>query len=102
MKNTRYLLKSVTPCADCNGKGVVENPAWTAFSAWYKSYKDMYGYRPDPGISRAWWSDTAGHTEIPPEEYDCPTCHGAGQIETDVDLQTALANINYPVPNHNH
>ena len=104
MKNTRYILKSITPCADCTGRGIVTHPAWGAYWAWNDHYRSgNYGRQPSRDTEAVWWEETGySHANLPPKEYDCPTCHGTGKIETDVDLQTALANINYPVPNHNH
>jgi len=93
-----YLLKSVTPCPECNGNGIVAHPAWREYWQWNDHYRSAnYGRQPSEDVVRFWWVENGfehlSRHDLPPAEIDCYTCHGTGKIEEDIDLKSALTDL---------
>ena len=71
-----YVVKE-DDCPECGGTGVVQN--------WMSEYD-------------AWWSEEVGvpaygYSDIPDEE-PCEECNGTGVHRTEIELSTALKELN--------
>jgi len=84
---TKYYVIRIDICPRCSCCGVVIHPAWEQF------YSDA---EKDPHLKYENWFCENGYTfssDIPPEEIPCPDCEGKGEIESRVELNEALIQI---------
>lgn len=95
----KYFLRKEEDCLKCNGRGVVQHPAW-------EEYWKMNAGKPTMSLKEdlVWfeshgWIEAAGHRfetdndGLPSEEIVCRTCEGECVIEEEVDLMDVLPKI---------
>lgn len=89
----QYRIEKITICAECEGRKVIQNPAWAAFHAAHPDYDGSLG---DDGESHWFvendWEISTGFG-LPYEEIPCSSCEGEGRIIEHIDLRQALAEI---------
>jgi hypothetical protein len=76
-------------CPECKGKKWFTHPDWIAFGDWYESQDP----KPNREQETTWWQEHGWWNEQPPEEYQCSTCEGKGEIEQEFNLKDAIAII---------
>jgi len=90
-------VKKVETCTRCEGKRLIQHPAWTEY------WKENQGKQPmsleedvkwfeDHGWYRGSCMDIRSHG-LPDEEIVCGDCEGQGEIETEVDLLDVLPEL---------
>jgi hypothetical protein len=89
----QYRIEKVTACAECEGRGRKQNPAWAAFYAAHPNYDGSMTYAEET----QWfvdnnWEISAGFG-LPYEELPCSNCEGEGRIVEYIDLRDALREI---------
>jgi len=101
---TRYILKKLSPCPDCDGIGVLAHPKWRRYHDWHDAYRESHhNCSPSDDATNTWWSENGyylnSRPDLPPQEIACYTCSGTGKLEQDIDLRSALTalgiNITY-------
>ena len=94
-----YFVKKIEQCAKCEGKKLVQHPAWTEY--WQanqdkqpmsleedRKWFEEHGWINAPGYR--YEMDTDG---LPDEDIVCSDCEGQGEIESEVDLLEVLPEI---------
>lgn len=92
---TKHLIKKVETCEKCQGTGMVQHPAWAEYWREHSSESE-----PTLEDDRKWfeahgWNDgmTTKTDGLPDEEIVCGECEGAGEIESEVDLEAAMLKL---------
>jgi len=90
---SQYRIEKVTICAECEGRKVIQNPAWAAFYAAHPDYNGSMTVRQEID----WFIENNFEIVelfgLPYEELPCSNCEGEGRIIERVDLRQALAEI---------
>lgn len=92
---TKHLIKKVETCEKCKGAGMVQHPAWAEY--WREHPVE---FNTTVTEDRAWfeahgWNDgmTTQTNGLPDEEIVCGECEGAGEIESETELEAAMAEL---------
>lgn len=92
---THFYVKQVKTCSQCNGKRMVQHPAWTEYWKEHADQKIATTIEDD----RIWFQDHGWYRGscldirtdgLPDEEVYCSECEGEGEIVTMVNLSKAL------------
>jgi len=88
--STKYLIKKVETCLVCNGRKVVQHPAWEEY--WEEHINPLTTTREDAQwfADHGWCDDWY---DIPYEETYCSECDGEGEIVSEVNLLTILKDL---------
>lgn len=89
-----YFVKKIEKCAKCEGKQLVQHPAWVEY------WEDDVNRQPRSlEEDRKWFEEHGWHRGscldigtdgLPDEEIICNECEGEGVIESEVDLIDVL------------
>lgn len=94
VKNTRFILHSLTPCVRCRGKAWIKNPIYDKFDEWKKDFVARNRFAPSRMEAHTWWVDHGHKKGFPDDpEIQCPDCKGQGELSQDIELQDALKAI---------
>lgn len=92
-----YFVKKVEQCAKCEGRKVVQHPAWTEY--WQAnqckqpmSIEEDVKWFEDHGWYRGSCMDIRSDG-LPDEETVCGDCEGHGELESEVDLMEVLPQL---------
>lgn len=88
----KFIVTCVETCGNCKREGIIYDPQYRACGARIPS-------------GHPWWNQPCadGHWPLLPcghsthrflrEEFECPACHGTGEMRREVDLKEALQAI---------
>ena len=104
---SEFFVTRVTVCDQCSGSGVLHNPLFTDYYVWEAQLMKRTGKR-DPELYETYhdeihqWFADRGHpfndwSELPPEEWECESCEGAGEISGPARLEDALSELGIEV-----
>lgn len=74
-------------CERCLGLQVIQHPDWAEFFREHPDGHRLYGWQ------LLEWFSKKGQTALPDEEIDCPDCEGAGVVQSEVSLASALIDL---------
>jgi hypothetical protein len=83
-----YFVLKRDVCPECKGEKWFTHPDWLAFGQWFETFDQ--NHKPTPEQETIWWREHGWWNELPPEEYQCSTCDGKGEVEEEVNLREAL------------
>lgn len=91
----KYLVTRQMKCHACKGSGMVPNALWELAFEEHKKREGEIGRKlsQDEGMKlfAEFWSAYGEDPDHPPQmEVECDECDGAGVLEDEVDLMSAL------------
>jgi len=99
---TKYLVRKIETCPECNGDGHIANKDWQRINRENVEWMEAHGIKPPSDEAIDDWNRRIRqrwpYGDPPPEEELCGECEGTGTIETEVDLLDALDELGVYMP----
>lgn len=89
----KYLVTKIEICPKCEGRKMVQHPAWAEYWAENENKQPMSLEEDRKWFSEHGWDLYVNKDGVPEEEEYCNECEGAGELESEVDLLEVLPDI---------